>query len=286
MRVVLVSLLAVLTLTGCSQVAALFEPAPADLLAKASANLQAAKTAHIDGTGAFSLKGGLSVSFDFKFSGDAEMPDKSRMNVQMSLFGQNLSIDTITVDGRTFTKDLVGPGWSEGGGASPVQGAGTLDPLGQMDLSSVSSVKEIDRPQVDGKVTRHLAYTVDAQKLIDKLKQSGASQAFMSDKLSNMKAEGEIWIRTEDAQIVRQSVKMAFDLDLSSMSFPSAAATSAPASGSFEASFDVKLSNIGQPLSPAIMAPPVVAPAPRSPAPIRTLPPIKLPPPATPRPTA
>src|SRR5688572_26357694 len=98
---------------ACGPVATLAEPSPTELLQQASANLKNAKTAHIDGTGSFAISSGLSISFDFKMTGDAEMPDKARLTTEMSLLGQSLSVDTITIGGRTFSKGLVGSDWTE-----------------------------------------------------------------------------------------------------------------------------------------------------------------------------
>jgi len=51
------------------------EPSPSGLLQRASANLKTANTTHIDGTGTFALKDGMSLWFDFKIGGDAEVAD-------------------------------------------------------------------------------------------------------------------------------------------------------------------------------------------------------------------
>src|SRR5438874_524657 len=197
-RAVLIAI-AASALLACGAVASLVEPSPGDLLQKASANLKSAKTTHIDGTGSFALKDGMSISFDFKMAGDAELPDKARLNMQMSLLGQSLSVDTITVGGRTFTKGLQGDTWTEGTAADPTS-SGMLDPLGQTDVSGAMSVTEIDRPEVDGKKTRHLKYAVDAQSLLGKMQSAPGAASF---KPSNVNGSGEVWVRTEDSQIVR-----------------------------------------------------------------------------------
>src|SRR5438309_11949943 len=155
---------------ACGQPAVLAEPSPTELLQKASTNLKDAKTAHIAGTGSFAISSGLNISFDFKLNGDVEIPDKSRLSTEMSLLGQTLSVDTITIGGRTFSKGLTGSGWTESAANDP-QGA-VLDPLGQTDLSTVSTVTEVDRPQVDGRNTRPLSYTIDQAKLAEKMKSS------------------------------------------------------------------------------------------------------------------
>ena len=235
---------------ACGQVGTLAEPSPTELLQKASANLKDAKTAHIDGTGTFAISSGLSISFDFKLSGDAEMPDKSRLTTQMSLLGQLVSVDTITIGGRTFSKGLAGSGWTESAANDP-QGA-VLDPLGQTDLSAVATVTEVDRPDVEGRRTRHLSYTIDQSKLVEKMKssQSGPTPSLY---VSSATGKGEVWIRIDDSQIVRQLVTLSVDMD-SNLGIP----TASPASGksTFEISFDLKFSHIGEPVSPAITAPP------------------------------
>jgi len=234
---------------ACGQTAALAEPSPAELLQKASTNLKDAKTAHIQGTGNFAITSGLSISFDFKLNGDVEIPDKSRLATQMSLLGQSLAVDTITIGGKTFSKGLIGSGWTVTAANDP-QGA-VLDPLGQTDLSAVTKVTEVDRPVIDGRKTRHLSYTIDQSKLAEKMKlQSGSTPSL---NVSGATATGEIWVRTDDNQIVRQTVKISMDMS-GDLGIPGAA----PASGTstLEISFDLTFSHLGEPVSPAITAPP------------------------------
>jgi hypothetical protein len=235
---------------ACGQPAALAEPSPTELLQKASANLTNAKTAHIDGTGTFAISSGLSISFDFKLNGDAEMPDKSRLTTQMSLLGQSLSVDTITIGGRTFSKGLVSGDWTETAANDP-QGA-VLDPLGQADLTAVASVTEVDRPEIDGRKTRHLSYVIDQTKLVEKMtgSQSG-TMPWLS--VSGATGTGEIWIRTDDSQIVRQLVKLSVDMD-GGLGIPGASPTTT--ASKLDMSFDIKFTHIGEPISPTITAPP------------------------------
>ena len=234
---------------ACGQTAALAEPSPAELLQKASTNLKDAKTAHIQGTGSFAITSGLSISFDFKLNGDVEIPDKSRLATQMSLLGQSLAVDTITIGGKTFSKGLIGSGWTVTAANDP-QGA-VLDPLGQTDLSAVTKVTEVDRPVIDGRKTRHLSYTIDQSKLAEKMKLQSASTPSLN--VSGATATGEIWVRTDDNQIVRQTVKISMDM-AGDLGIPGAA----PASGTstLDISFDLTFSHLGEPVSPAITAPP------------------------------
>ena len=235
---------------ACGSAATLAEPSPNELLQKASANLKKAKTAHIDGTGSFAVSSGLSISFDFKLNGDAEMPDKSRLTTQMSLLGQALSVDTITIGGRTFSKGLMGGDWTESEANDP-QGA-ILDPLGQADLTSVATVTEVDRPEIDGRKTRHLSYVIDQSKLVDKMTGSPTGTT-PSVNVSGATGTGEVWIRIDDSQIVRQLVKLSVEMD-GNLGIPGASPT-ADAS-KLEISFDIKFTHIGEPISPAITAPP------------------------------
>ena len=235
---------------ACGSAATLAEPSPSELLHTASANLTKAKTAHIDGTGSFAVSSGLSISFDFKLNGDAEMPDKSRLTTQMSLLGQALSVDTITIGGRTFSKGLMGGDWTESEANDP-QGA-ILDPLGQADLTSVATVTEVDRPEIDGRKTRHLSYVIDQSKLVDKMTGSPTGTT-PSVNVSGATGTGEVWIRIDDSQIVRQLVKLSVEMD-GNLGIPGASPT-ADAS-KLEISFDIKFTHIGEPISPAITAPP------------------------------
>ena len=235
---------------ACGQAATLAEPSPTELLQKASTNLKDAKTAHIDGTGSFALTSGLSLSFDFKMSGDVEMPDKSRLATEMSVLGQSLSVDTITIGGRTFSKGLIGSGWTVTAANDP-QGA-MLDPLGQTDLSAVATVTEVDRPVVDGRKTRHLSYSIDQAKLAEKMKAAQTATTASVD-VSNATAKGEIWIRTEDNQIVRQLVTISMDM-AGDLGIPGASPASSKST--LAMSFDLKFTHLGETVSPAIAAPP------------------------------
>ena len=242
-----IAALAVISI-ACGQPAALAEPSPSELLQKASTNLKDAKTAHIAGTGNFAISSGLSISFDFKLNGDVEVPDKSRLTTEMSLLGQTVSVDTITIGGRTFTKGLTGSGWSESAANDP-QGA-VLDPLGQTDLSAVTTVTEVDRPEIDGRKTRHLTYTIDQKKLVEKMK---GTQTSTTLNVSGATGKGEIWVGTDDNQIVRQLVTLSVEMT-GDLGTPSAS----PASGksTFDISFDLKYSHLGETVSPPITAPP------------------------------
>ena len=111
----------------------------------------------------------------------------------------------------------------------------------------------MDRPEIDGRKTRHLSYVIDQAKLIDKMKGS-PSGSTPSLSVSGATGTGEIWIRTDDSQIVRQLVKLSVDLD-GGLGIPGASPTTG--SSKFEISFDIKFSHIGEPISPAITAPPI-----------------------------
>jgi FlaG/FlaF family flagellin (archaellin) len=243
---VTVLLAALLVLSACGR-----EPSASQLTATGIANLQSAKTAHLDGTGAIALKAqsGLSFSFEFKLSGDAEIPSKARMNIQMALLGMSFNVDTITVDGKQYTKDAVTGLWAEGSKSSSMNGV--LDPLGNVDMSFIHDVVEVDRPEVDGRKTRHLRYQADTTKMIAALQQTAGTS---TQPLANPVGTGELWIRIDDSQIVRQLVKVSLDVDgLAGISLPGS--TSNIGKASVEMSLDMRFSRHGEAV-PQITAPP------------------------------
>ena len=236
---------------ACNQAVAT-EASPSELLAQANTKLRSAKTSHMEGTGTLAVKAGGAVAFDLKLRGDAEIPGKTRLNTELTILGQALSVDTITIDGRTFTRQGLAFGWEEGV-AGPNQG---LNPLGQLDLTRVSGVIEIDRPEIDGRKTRHLKYTIESENLLRQLLDSATAPSFRP---SNAVGTGEVWIATDDGQLVRQIVNIAFDIE-------NAGGLGLPGTGGgtnkarFEAAFDLKYTLIGRPVSPAITAPPTSKP--------------------------
>ena len=235
-----------LLLLACSP-----EPTASQLTAKGVANLTSAKTVHLDGTGSIAVKGqnAFSFAFEFKVSGDAELPNTARMNVQMALMGMSFDVDTITVDGREYTKDAATGQWSEGSGTSPVNSL--MDPLGNIDASLIQGVVEVDRPEIDGRKTRHFRYQADTTKLIEELRNSAGAT---SQAVSNAEGTGELWIRTDDSQIVRQLVKLSMDVEGLAGFLPASASNIGEAS--VQISLDVRFSNHGGAV-PQITAPPV-----------------------------
>ncbi len=240
------AVLVALLLAACSP-----EPTASQLTAKGITNLTSAKTVHLDGTGSLALKGGnaFSLAFEFKLSGDAELPDKARMNVQMALMGMAFNVDTILLGGKEYTKDAATGKWSEGSGESPINSL--MDPLGNIDASLIRNVVEVDRPEIDGRKTRHLRYEADTTKMIEEMRQaSGAT----SQAVSNPRGTGELWIRIDDSQIVRQLVTLSMDVDGLAGLLPASASNIGKAS--VEMSLDMRFSNHGGAV-PQITAPPV-----------------------------
>ena len=240
-------LVAATLLSGCSR-----EPTASELTTKGVANLTSAKTAHLDGTGSLALKSqsGLSFTFDFKLAGDAELPDKARMSVQMTVLGNALKVETIAIGGKEYTLDAASGKWTAGSGTSSV--TSVIDPLGNIDASVIRDVVEVDRPEVDGKKTRHLRYQADTAKMIEGMRQSAGASA---QSVSNAQGTGELWIRIDDSQIVRQLVKVSLDVDgLAGFAAPGAAPSAGKAS--MEMSLDMHFSHQGEPI-PQITAPPV-----------------------------
>jgi len=233
-------------LLACSR-----EPSASDLTVRGITNLQSAKTVHIDGSGAIAIKGqgGFSLAFEFKIAGDAELPDKSRMNVQIALMGMNLAVETITLAGREFTKDAATGKWSESTGTSSVNSL--MDPMGNIDASLIRDVVEVDRPEVDGRRTRHLRYQADTTKMLDELRRSAGSS---SQSIANPHATGELWIRIDDSQIVRQLVKVSMEVEGLAGFLPASASNVGTAS--VELSLDTRFSRHGEAV-PEITAPPL-----------------------------
>ena len=96
------------------------------------------------------------------------------MNVQMDLLGMAFDVDTIMLDGKEYTKDardreMERGHWND----SPVNSL--MDPLGNVDVSLIRDVVEVDRPEVDGRKTRHLRYQADTTKMIEELRKSAGA---------------------------------------------------------------------------------------------------------------
>jgi hypothetical protein len=256
------------------------EPSAGDLVRGAGAKMRSASSVHVEGTGSLGMKGGFSMSFEFKLSGDVAPPDRSRMRLQTALFGQNLDVEMLTVGGKAYAKDPLTGTWTEstqGKTASSVPPFFITDPMGSLDLSTVTDVVEVDRPTIDGRKTRHLRYTADPAKLADAVRRTAGSTG---PQVATPTAVGEVWIRVDDGQIVRQSLKVALEVDDLGTSLFSGAlprATASPAAkATFEMGFDFVFSKHGEPI-PDITAP-AVAPA----TPARTVAPIRTP---SPQPT-
>lgn len=243
---ILASLAVAALLVACTP-----EPTASQLTAKGVANLTSAKTVHLDGNGSIALKGqnGFSFSFDFKLAGDAELPNKARMSVQMALMGMKLDVETISVDGTEYTKDAATGKWSDGSGTSPINGL--MDPLGNIDASLIRDIVEVDRPDVDGRKTRHLRYKADTTKMIEDMRKSAGAS---SQSISNPQATGELWIRIDDSEIVRQLVKVSMEVDGLAGFLPASASNVGRAA--VELSLDMRFSNHGRAI-PQITAPPV-----------------------------
>ena len=228
------------------------EPTASALTEKGIANLKSAKTVQIDGTGSIALKAqnGLSFTFDFKMSGDAAIPNNARLNVQMTVLGMSYNTDTISVDGKGYTKDPATGKWSPGSGSTQLNGL--MDPLGSIDASLLRDVVEVDRPEIDGRKTRHLRYQANTAKMLEDMRKTAGTSM---QSISNAQGTGELWIRIDDSQIVRQLVKVSLDVDaLTGVDVPAAAANMGRAS--MEMSLDMHFSHHGE-VFPQITAPPV-----------------------------
>ena len=246
-RVITVVAIAAFLLASCGR-----EPTASELTEKGIANLKSAKTVQVDGTGSIALKAqnGLSFNFDFKMSGDAAIPNNARLNVQLTVLGMSYNTDTITVDGKGYTKDPATGKWSRGSGSSQL--SGMMDPLGSIDASLLHDVVEVDRPEIDGRKTRHLRYQANTAKMLEDMRKTAGTS---TQSISNAQGTGELWIRIDDSQIVRQLVKVSLNVDaLTGVDVPAAAANMGKAS--MEMSLDMHFSHHGEAF-PQITAPPV-----------------------------
>ncbi len=242
---------AVLAIAGLL-VACAPEPTASALTATGIANLKNAKTVQLDGSGSIALKAqsGLSFAFDFTLSGNAEPPDRARMSVQLTVLGNNFTVETIAIAGKEYTLDAASGKWTAGSGTSKV--TSVIDPLGNVDASVIHDVVEVDRPEIDGKKTRHLRYQADTTKIIQGMRQSAGASP---QSISNAQGTGELWIRIDDSQIVRQLVKVSVDMTgLAGFAVPGAAPGAD--SASMEMSLDMHFSHHGEAF-PQITAPPV-----------------------------
>jgi hypothetical protein len=158
-------------------------------------------------------------------------------------------IETISLAGREFTKDAGTGKWSEGTGTSSVNNL--IDPIGNIDASLIREVVEVDRPEVDGRKTRHLRYQADTTKMLDEMRKSAGGSA---QSVTNPQATGELWIRIDDSQIVRQLIKVSMDVDGLAGVLPASASNVGLAA--VELSLDTRFSRHGEAV-PEITAPPV-----------------------------
>jgi hypothetical protein len=119
-------------------------------------------------------------------------------------------------------------------------------------MSLIHDLVEIDRADVDGRKTRHLRYQADTAKMIAAMQQTAATS---SQSISSPQGIGELWIRIDDSQIVRQLVKVTLDVDnLAGINLPGA--TSNMGKASIEMSLDMRFSRHGEAV-PQITAPPI-----------------------------
>ena len=167
------------------------------------------------------------------------------------LAGNAFKVDTIAIAGKEYTMDAASGKWTAGSGTSSV--TSVIDPLGNIDASVIRDATEVDRPEIDGKKTRHLRYQADTTKMIQGMRQSAGASP---QSISNAQGTGELWIRIDDSQIVRQLVKVSIDITgLAGLAVPGAAPGAD--SASMEMSLDMRFSHHGEAF-PQITAPPVV----------------------------
>jgi len=227
------------------------EPTASELATKAIANLRSAQSAHLEGTGSMAMKTGQAIqfSYDFTVSGDAVLPHNSRTNMKMVVNGASLSIDTITVGGKDYARAAGSGAWIEpASGASPINSI--LGQLSSMDGPLVRNVVEVDRPEIDGRKTRHLRYEGDATMLFQEVLEATRTS---SVSVTNPQSVGELWIRVDDTQIVRQLMTASIDYD--GVDVQLAGISRIIGKASMNMSIDLRFSRHGEAI-PQITAPP------------------------------
>jgi len=244
-------------LVACAPATATLEPDASQLAAKAIANLMNVATVHVEGTfrsEQIQMGAGASNAISAEMGGDSELPDSTRSHLQMALYGTHFEVDTITIDGRAYTKDAAyEPRWHETSRA--VIRNVVIDRI--LHRSVIQGVVDVDRPEVDGRTTRHVRYradSADATEMLD-LMSLTPPYPYSDPRISTLQVTGDLWIRIDDAQIVRQLVKVSYTVE-----HPPAQArpdtTPTAEKEVTEMSLDLRLSRHGE-VIPQITAPPV-----------------------------
>lgn len=206
-RFLVVALLAVTLTAACGR-----ELSPGELAAASVANLKSAKTAHLDVTGSVALRGALSFSAEIIVTGDVSLPDRSRMTIRMPTLMPDRSLETVMIGDTSWARNTLDGTWSTGGSAKSF--STMVDPLRDLNAALTGDVVEVDRPIVDGRRTRHLRYPAASTKILDGLAQAaGLLTGVVITSGSPVEATGELWIRVDDAQLVRQVVRLSFDFE-------------------------------------------------------------------------
>lgn len=234
------------------------EPDATELAAKGIANLMSAQTVHVEGTfrlESVQLATGSKNVITAEMTGDSELPDSTRTHVRILVYGIHFETDTITVAGRAYAKDAhLQPQWHEASRAA-VRSV-VIDRM--LYRRGIHDVVEIDRPQIDGQVTRHLRYRADpadAKEMTDLMSLGLPRYATSDAQISTPQGTGELWIRIDDSQIVRQLVNMSFTVELPPATARPGASPTAEKEVT-ELSLDLRLSRHGV-LIPEITAPPI-----------------------------
>jgi len=248
-RVVLVALVTLTLVTACGR-----ELSPTDLAAASIAHLKGSKTAHVEVTGSIKLQGALSLGYEMIVTGDVSLPDNSRMTVRIPTLMPDRSIETIRIGDAGWARTTLDATWSSDGSARSF--STIVDLLRDLDPVLTSQIVEVDRPIVDGRKTRHLRYPARSTRMLDGLAQAaGLMTGVVVTSGSAVDETGELWIRIDDGQLVRQLVRLSLD-------FESAGHIGLFGGGSGvgkvtgELTMDMRLSHHGE-LIPRITAPPL-----------------------------
>ncbi len=137
--------------------------------------------------------------------------------------------------------------------AALLLGCGREPSASELTAKGVANLTSAKTVHLDGTGSIALKghYRADTTKMIEELRKSAGAT---TQAVTNPQGTGELWIRIDDSQIVRQLVTLSMDIDGLAALLPASASNVGKAS--VEMSLDMRFSNHGGAI-PQITAPPV-----------------------------
>jgi hypothetical protein len=169
--------------------------------------------------------GGSTVKMTMAAEGDFEMvgtsPEDANMSMEMtmSLLGQTVEMDMITISGESWTREA-GKGWEKmpPGSVNATGGLGGDPAAALRYLEQAKNLEKLNDEKVDGVDCHHYSYEMDADALYtpEMLSQlTGDAQltdAQARDMLESAELKGEVWVGKEDLFPRRQLIDTTFDI--------------------------------------------------------------------------